>query len=281
MPGTLYIIGTPIGNLSDLSQRAIETLRSVELLYCEDTRVTGKLTGLIGSSARLRRLSDDSEARAWDAVIDEVRAGKAVGFATDAGMPGISDPARRLTRTAWSAGIVPVVIPGPSAVPTLLAACPFVSGPFSFLGFAPRKDGERARFADQLLKSPLPGVFFESPRRVHSLLDAVCSVLEPGRELLIGREMTKLHEQLVLFTAGQWLGDPALRASIPELGEFSVAVAGREETAQPVDAAQALAALERLTSAGFSRRDAVRALGAALDLPANELKRIAYDGPER
>lgn len=274
MTGRLYIIGTPIGNLADMTPRATETLRGLDVLYCEDTRVTGKLLQLLGlSGVELRALSDDAPAGRYGDAVAEVRSGRAVGFSADAGMPGISDPARRLTRAAWDGGVTPLVIPGVSALPTLLAACPFLANSFRFAGFAPRKGGERAQFAAELRDSDEPTVFFESPRRVHGLLDELCAALEPERELLIGRELTKLHEQLVLLKAEQW---PELRAGVPELGEFTLVVAGRPEQRREPDAEAAHAALVRLREAGFSSRDAARALAAALDLAPNQVKKLGY-----
>lgn len=274
MRGELYLIGTPIGNMSDLSPRARDTLAQLDILYCEDTRVTGKLLALLGLSLKLVALSDDHSAGRIDKAIAAVQAGRRIGFAADAGMPGVSDPGRRLVRAAWSAGITPSVIPGPSSPSTLLAACPFVDNSFRFVGYPPRKDGERAAFVAELAASPEPCFFFESPHRVHQVLELLADALEPQRELLIGREMTKLHEQLVLITAGQW---PDWELKLPTIGEYTVAVAGCPPPEQTADeAAQLLAELERLLAAGFSKRDAAKALAAVRQISANELKRLLY-----
>jgi 16S rRNA (cytidine1402-2'-O)-methyltransferase len=274
MSGQLLLIGTPIGNLGDLTYRAAETLRSLDVLYCEDTRVTAKLLRHLGASVPLRSLSDDAPEQRWGEAVAEALAGKRVGFATDAGMPGVSDPGRKLTRAAWAAGLTPTVIPGPSSVSALLAACPFVDNAFRFVGFPPRKAGERKAWIEGVAKSPEPCFFFEAPTRVHALLDALCASVEPERQVLIGREMTKLHEQLELFAAAQW---PGLRESIPARGEFTLAVAARAAgTVSSLDAEHALAALARLAAAGFSKRDAVKALAGAWDVPLNDMKRLAY-----
>lgn len=273
MVGELFIIGTPIGNLADMTPRGVETLRSLDVLYCEDTRVTAKLLSHLGVSVPTRALSDDSGPARIGEAVAAVQQGRRVGFSTDAGMPGISDPARRLTEAAWAAGIVPRVIPGVSALATLLAACPFVENSFVFLAFAPRKSGERDVFYKRIANSVDPCVFFESPRRVHTLLDELCGVLPDTRRILIGREMTKLHEQYAMFSAGEW---DDFRASIPELGEFSVAVEGAPAGERDIDADAARAALARLTQAGFSPRDAVKALAAALDIPPNAAKKLQY-----
>lgn len=274
MRGELYLIGTPIGNMSDLSPRARDILALLDVLYCEDTRVTGKLLALLGMSVKLVALSDDHSERRIDKAIASVQAGRRIGFSADAGMPGVSDPGRRLVRAAWAAGITPTVIPGPSSPSTLLAACPFIANSFRFAGFPPRKDGDRSAFVAELAASPEPCLFFESPHRVHQVLDLLSAAVEPERELLIGREMTKLHEQLVLFTAREW---PELQVQLPTIGEYTVAVAGCPPAEQTADeAAQLLAELERLLAAGFSKRDAAKALAAVRQISANELKQLLY-----
>jgi len=273
MAGKLYLIGTPIGNLGDVTRRAAEVLASLDALYCEDTRVTSKLLAHLGISLPLRALSDDHSDQRWAEPVQLALQGKRVGFVTDAGMPGASDPGRRLCRAAWEAGVTPAVIPGPSSVSTLLAACPFIDSSFLFVGFAPRKAGERRDFCARIAAADDPCLFFESPLRVHALLGELCAVLEPERQLLIGREMTKLHEQFVLFFAGEWA---EITERVPALGEFTVAVAARPEPVKLHGSEEALAALQRLTGAGFSKRDAVKALAAVWEMPANELKKLSY-----
>ncbi|MCC7477843.1 16S rRNA (cytidine(1402)-2'-O)-methyltransferase [bacterium] len=273
MSGALYLIGTPIGNLGDVSPRVTETLRSLDLLYCEDTRMTAKLLQLIGVKLPLRALSDDHGQEHWDSAVQAALDGQRIGFVSDAGMPGVSDPARRLTRSAWQAGMAPQVIPGPSALSTLLSACPFVDNSFVFKGFAPRKPGERSRFVAELRDSPLPCFFFESPLRAHALLEELCAAVEPERLILVGREMTKLHEQYALFMAEQWAEE---RGRIPERGEYSLAVAARPQTERSAEAEAASAALVRLEASGFSRKDAAKALAAVWDIGLNEIKKLSY-----
>lgn len=275
MRGELVLIGTPIGNLGDLTPRARETLLGLHVLYCEDTRVTGKLLSHLGIKLPLRALSDDQPQARVDEAVAAIKAGQRLGFVTDAGMPGVSDPGRRLTRAVWDAGYTPSVIPGPSSVGTALAACPFVYNRFRFIGFPPRKTNDRLAFIEQLVVSTEPCFFFESPHRVHGLLNELCATLEPQRELLIGREMTKLHEQLELFHAEDW---PSLCGCIPEMGEYTVAVAGRAASDTPPvhDAEDQSAALKRLLNAGFSKRDAVKALATIWEVSPNDLKKLLY-----
>jgi 16S rRNA (cytidine1402-2'-O)-methyltransferase len=281
MAGQLFLIGTPIGNLGDITARAVETLRSVDVLYCEDTRVTSKLLAHIGARPTLRALSDDAPEQRWAEAVGEALSGKRVGFVTDAGMPGVSDPGRKLVRASWAAGLAPTIIPGPGSVSALLAACPFVDNSFRFAGFPPRKAGERKQFIAALLCASEPWFFFEAPSRVHDVLDEICAALEPARQVLLGREMTKLYEQFVLFTAGEW---PGLRESVPAKGEFTLAVAAAPRPSAEDGASAAgghsvqeiREALARLDVVGLYGRDALRALAVVWEVAPNELKRLLY-----
>lgn len=276
MSGRLFLIGTPIGNLADFSPRAQSILRELDVLFCEDTRTTGKLLSHFGIRAHTRSLSDDSPDSAWQDAVAMVRQGLKVGYVSDAGMPGLSDPGRRLVRAAWEAGEIPSVIPGPSAVGTLLAACPFISKQFQFMGFAPRKKGERESFIEELATAPYPSFFFESPHRAHQLLEDLTLRLEPGRELMIGREMTKLFEQVLLFTAAEW---PRLADDVPQVGEFTIAVDRAPAAEHDPAAPGALDMVKRLVDAGFSQRDAIKATAIALGMQPNDVKNLVYSGP--
>jgi 16S rRNA (cytidine1402-2'-O)-methyltransferase len=271
--GAIILIGTPIGNLGDMTLRAVDGLRSLDVLFCEDTRVSGPLLAHFGLNVSLRALSDDLPQARVDEAVALALSGKRVGFVSDAGMPGVSDPARRLTRGAWSAGIAPQVIPGVSALATLLAVCPFVDGPFTFAGFAPRKNGEVAQFVKTLAVSFAPTMFFCGRSRIHSLLDELCASVEPSRQVLLGREMTKLYETYTLLEAGRW---SEMRESIPAKGEFTVAIARAPLVETPLDEQAARSALERLETAGFSTRDSIKALAAVWDRSPNEVKKLRY-----
>jgi len=277
MTGRLFLIGTPIGNLSDFSPRGQATLRELDVLYCEDTRTTAKLLSHFGIKANTRSLSDDSPDNAWEEAVALVRQGLKVGYVSEAGMPGLSDPGRKLVRAAWAAGETPVVIPGPSAVGTLLAACPFISRHFLFLGFAPRKKGERAAFLDAVAAAPEPSFFFESPHRARQLLDDLVPRLEPQRELMIGREMTKLFEQVLLFTAAEW---PRIATDVPEVGEFTIAVDKAPEAQCDVAELDVQDKVRQLVDAGLSQRDAIKAAAVMLDMHPNEVKNLVYSRPD-
>ena len=225
MPGELFLIGSPIGNLGDVSRRQLRILGTLDVLYCEDTRVTHKLLSHFGiSRVNLRSLPDDSKPSAWKKAIHEVDAGRKVGFITDAGMPGVSDPGRKLVRQAFESGIIPQVIPGCSALGTLLAACPFVDNNFAFHGFIPKTGGKRTDALKAIADSTMPVLYFDSPHRVRENMLELCELLEEEREVLIGREMTKMHEEFVLFRPAEV---ETVFKKIKIAGEFSIAVSGR------------------------------------------------------
>lgn len=272
MTGKLLMIGTPIGNIADMSPRAREGLQALDILFCEDTRVTGKLLAILGIRVETRSLHDDSSPKQWQNAISEALGGRQIGFVTDAGMPGVSDPGRRLVRLAWDSGVPVTVVPGPSSVGSLLACCPFVKNGFSFIGFAPRAQAELVQFADFISDSGEPVLFFDSPKRVHRTIGALAASLAAEREILIGRELTKLHEQLVLLKAQDW---PAVSETIPGLGEFTIAVSGCPKPASPQNTELKDNVL-KLLDQGFSKRDAVLAVSVISSVPLNKVKSLVY-----
>lgn len=274
MPGALYLIGSPIGNLGDISRRQLRALSQLDILYCEDTRVTHKLITHFGiSKLNLRSLPDDSKPRAWKKAIMEVENGRTVGFITDAGMPGVSDPGRKLVRQAFEAGIVPQVFPGASAISTLLAACPFVENSFAFHGFIPKTGGKRTDALKAIADSPMPVLYFDSPHRVRDNTLELCSLLSEDREILIGREMTKMHEEFVLFTPAEV---ETVFKRIKIAGEFTMAVSAKQASEEEIDDELLRQRLELLQENGFSSRDAVKALSLALDVKPNRLKKLGF-----
>lgn len=267
------MIGSPIGNLDDITRRAVKVFGTLDRLYCEDTRVTRKLMSALGIQVSLKSLSDDNPASHWTGSIEYVLAGHQVGFITDAGMPGLSDPGRKLVKLAWKRGIVPTVIPGPSSVGSLLALCPFVSNTFQFLGFSPRKAAEIESFVSTILGSSQPSFLFESPKRVHKLLAALCAKAQPTRQIMVGRELTKQYEQVVVFAASQW---PSVSNTILAKGEFTVAVEGKKPSPDPKLEEQINSALSRLAKAGFSARDSAKAVAATMEISLNKVKKAVY-----
>ena len=211
--GTLYMVGTPIGNLSDASPRVVQTLTDADLLLCEDTRVTSKLLAHFGIHVPLQRADENVLADRIPQVLDRLASGERVAFVSDAGMPGVSDPGQRLVDAALEAGERVEVIPGPSAVTCALVASGLPMEHFFFEGFLPRKKGPMAERLRQLAAVPGALVLYESPRRVAATL-AVIAV----------RELTKLHEECVRGLAPQVAEEIAARDEVK--GECVVVIEG-------------------------------------------------------
>jgi 16S rRNA (cytidine1402-2'-O)-methyltransferase len=217
---TLYVVGTPIGNLEDLSRRAERVLAEVSAIAAEDTRVTARLLARIGVRKPMLSYRAPVEKRGLPAVLRALEEGD-VALVTDAGTPGVNDPGQRLVAAAVAAGHQVAPVPGPSAVATALSISGFSGDGFVFLGYLPRKPGELRRLFDSLREERRPAVAFDSPYRVLKSLAALAEVL-PDRRLMLGRELTKLHEQVLRGTAAEVLEALAGKAR----GEFTLVVAG-------------------------------------------------------
>ena len=216
-PATLFLVPTPIGNLGDITFRAVDTLRSAHRIVAEDTRRTRKLLSHLGIDAhKLYRLDANANTHDLDRVVRWMTDGDTVALATDAGTPSVSDPGQALVKRAVEANIPVVSLPGPSAVTTALAASGLVDGPFSFLGFAPRSQGELANFMANLADHLEPCILFDAPHRVHKTLQAIAETM-PSRSVVVARELSKIHEELVRGTAlevamldREWVGEITL-----------------------------------------------------------------------
>lgn len=196
VPAGLHIVGTPLGNLSDLSPRAAETLRAADVLACEDTRRSAVLARHVGAHGTLVSLHAHNEASRTAEVIRRLRAGDRVALLTDAGMPSVSDPGARLVEVARHEGVPVHVVPGPSAVTTAVAACGAPGDRFVFVGFMPRKAGERAALLESADATGSTVVAFESPHRLPDLL-AWLAARDPSRTAAVCRELTKRFEEVV------------------------------------------------------------------------------------
>ncbi len=202
-PG-VYLVGTPIGNLGDLSPRAVAVLREVDVIMAEDTRQTLKLLNRFEIKTHLMSCHKFNEASRVRQVLDRVEAGQAVALVTDSGMPGVSDQGARLVRACRQAGVVLSVIPGPSAVTAAVALCGMVENGFLFEGFLSHKSAARKRRLDQLADMPVPVIFFESPYRLLKLLREIEEVLG-SRSVFVGRELTKKFEEHLWGTPAEIL----------------------------------------------------------------------------
>jgi 16S rRNA (cytidine1402-2'-O)-methyltransferase len=215
--GCLYVVSTPIGNLGDITLRAIEVLKASPVVVAEDSRRTRALLSHLGIGGKsVRALNAHASARAVDEVVDALLAGSDVAYATDAGTPSVSDPGRALVSEAARRGIDVRVVPGASAVTATIALSGMVDSGFTFLGFLPRKGGARKASLTGIVQSELPTVLFESPERIADTLGELAA-LAPEREAFVGRELTKLHEQGLRGTlrelathAGTWRGEITL-----------------------------------------------------------------------
>ena len=246
MPGTLYVIATPIGNLGDLSPRAAEVLRSVAAIAAEDTRRTLQLLAHLGAPAptMLSLPAFDERGRA-SAVLARLAAGEDVALCTDAGTPGVSDPGQQLVAAAWAAGVRVVPIPGPCAAVAALACSGLPSDRFFVQGFLPRKGGGRAEVLRQLAGIPATLVLYEAGNRVGETLRDLRAALG-DREAALARELTKLHEEV----ARGKLSHLADRFAGGARGEVTIVLAGAEAGIAPAEPEPLEAVLRRRMAAG-------------------------------
>ena len=204
MPGNLYIVATPIGNLKDLTQRAKETLESVGFVICEDTRVTSKIMATLGIRKTLKAWHQRASDAALQSIIREIEQGTDAAYTSDAGTPGVNDPGGKLVALALDQGIKVIPIPGPSALTAAISVCGFPMEHFAYLGFVPHKKGRQTFFKDIAAREEAV-VFFESTHRLIKALESLVMTLDPGRLMFMGRELTKMHETLYRGTAQEVL----------------------------------------------------------------------------
>jgi 16S rRNA (cytidine1402-2'-O)-methyltransferase len=221
----LYVVASPIGNLGDLSERAVATLREADVVAAEDTRRTGKLLAHLGLKKPLVAFYDAVEDERAGVLLAALARGQSVALVSDAGTPAVSDPGYRLIRAALEAGSRVVPIPGPSAVLAALVASGLPTDRFRFEGFVPRKAGARDALLDGLADEGATTVVFESPNRLHKTLDALAQRW-PDREVCVARELTKLHEELVRGPARAVAA--TFRERGPVKGEVTLVVAGTD-----------------------------------------------------
>ena len=235
LPPALYIVATPIGNLGDITLRALDTLKSVDRVAAEDTRVSGQLLAHFDIRKPLVSIREHNERAAADKVIAWIVAGEAVAYVSDAGTPAVSDPGARLVAAVRAAGLTVVPIPGVSAVTTALSAAGIESGQWLFHGFLPPKSGARRAQLQSLAALPVALVFYEAPHRIEETLADMAAVLDASRPVTLARELTKRFESIVTLP----LADaPAWLAADPNhmRGEFVVIVHPPAAAAAMVDA---------------------------------------------
>ena len=266
-PGILYVVATPIGNLEDITLRALRILKEVDLIAAEDTRQTRKLLTHYGIPTSLTSYYDQVEASKAPLLIEQLKAGTKIALATDAGTPGISDPGYRLVKGAWEVGIRVVPIPGPSALTALLSCAGLPTHRFAFEGFLPAKRGFRVKALEELKNEERTLVFFEPAKRLLACLEDMRSVFG-NREAAIGRELTKIYEEILRGKLSELIG---LLQGREVRGEVTLLVAGWEEAgeAEEVPLEEEIKALE---AQGLSLKEIARLIGEKRGIA----KRVVY-----
>jgi 16S rRNA (cytidine1402-2'-O)-methyltransferase len=276
-PGTLFVVATPIGNLEDITLRAIRVLREVALIAAEDTRRTSRLLHHLGITTRTISLHEHNEHDRAQSLIERLLAGDSVALVTDAGTPLVSDPGQLVTAAAAARGIRIEPIPGASAILAALAGAGMPFSRFAFLGFTPTKQNARRTFYKEADSLQLPFVVYEAPHRLRASLDDASATLSP-RPLVVARELTKIHEEFVRTTTKD---APDVFRSREVIGEFTLlfgaAEVPRDMRREPLPDATIWAELGRLAGEGHSRREAV----AELARRENRSSKDIYAAAER
>ncbi len=271
MPGMLYLVPTPIGNLGDISVRCRETLEAVDFIAAEDTRVSLKLLNYLGIRKNLISYYEHNKAQKGNVILDRILAGETCALVSDAGSPAISDPGEDLVKQCAEAGITVCAIPGPCAVITALSISGQATGRFCFEGFLSTAKKSRREHLESLIHETRTMVFYEAPHKLLNTLESMAEVFGNDRPISLCRELTKLHEEVIRTTLG---GAIELYSQQPPKGEYVLVVAGatpgEKAAATPEDAAARVA---ELMESGVSRKDAIKQTAIELDLPKN----VVYD----
>jgi 16S rRNA (cytidine1402-2'-O)-methyltransferase len=279
MPGTLFLVATPIGNLEDMTFRAVRVLREVSLIAAEDTRRTGTLLTHYQIDTPTTSLHDHNEKSRVPMLVKRLQAGENLAVVTDAGMPSISDPGYLMVTAALEVGAMVEVVPGASALTTAIAGSGLPADLVAFRGFAPARAGERERFFREFRLAPGTSVFFETP---HRLRESLKSLLENAgdRRIAVAHELTKLHESWHRGFVSQVIADERL----PDKGEFTIVVGEEErkldsrkpiDSLDPIQVASEFGELTKTT--GLDRREALAELARRHQVP----KRSVYAMIER
>jgi 16S rRNA (cytidine1402-2'-O)-methyltransferase len=262
-------VGTPIGNLGDLSPRAVKALADADLVVCEDTRRTRILLDRHGISAKLESYHRHNEARRTGELVPRLQAGERIALASDAGLPSLNDPGARLISAALEHGVEVTVLPGPSAVETALVASGLVADRYTFVGYLPRTEEGRRALWRETAAWAWPIVAFESPRRLPTTLASLAAI-DSQRRVAVCRELTKRFEEVVRGTAGE----VAARFATPPKGEVTVVV-GPAERRRDEGEEEAASAVAELVAAGVPRRQAADVVARLTGVARNRLYRAS------
>ena len=272
--GTLYLVGTPIGNMADLSDRAKKVLAEVDFVAAEDTRNSGLLLSRIGVKRPMASYHEHNKRDSGEAIVRRLAAGEACALVTDAGMPAISDPGEDLVRLCGERGVPVCAIPGPSAVVTALAVSGLSTRRFVFEGFLPQKASERREVLDGLAAERRTIVLYEAPHRLRETLGELFEALG-DRRIAVCRELTKINEEVLRCTLREAI---AHFAAVEPRGEFVLVVSGANGERSvdfPADPAEHVAFYER---AGLERKDAIKAAAKDRGLAKGEFYKMLVDG---
>jgi 16S rRNA (cytidine1402-2'-O)-methyltransferase len=264
--GTLFVVATPIGNLEDLTFRAVRILREVDRIACEDTRHTRQLLGRHGISKPLVSYHEHNESTRSEELLRDLQAGTSIALVSDAGTPLISDPGYRLVKAARQQGIPVSPIPGPSALLASLSASGLPTDAFVFLGFPPSKQGARRKLLEECGAWPMTLVFYEAPHRILDTLADIVATLGP-RPVVLAREVTKVHEEFLQGTAAELLAVLAKRP--PLKGEITLLI-GKGESVEAGDTPLDLA-VQELIQAGVPRMQAFKTVAKRRGLSKREV----------
>lgn len=274
--GVLYVVATPIGNLEDITYRAVRVLREAGVIACEDTRHTRKLLDHYGIEGKLVSYHEHNEAERARDLVQTLLEGTSVAQVSDAGMPGISDPGYRLIRLAIEQGIRVVPVPGPSALVAALAVSGLPTDAFEFRGFLPARSGQRRTVLEQIRRADHTVIFYEAPHRIQESVEDIVAVLGPARPVVIARELTKVHEEFLRGTAG---GIAAQLRERELKGEITILIGKAlegEQVGGEADLAERLQEIMR--EQGIDEKAALKALAKERGVSKSELYRELQRG---
>lgn len=276
MAGTLYVVATPLGNLGDLSPRAADTLKRAAVVAAEDTRHTKTLLAHVGSSAELVSFHAHSTGRALERILALLGGGNDVALVTDAGTPTVSDPGAELVAAARARDIAVVTVPGPTAVAAALAVSGLAADRYLFLGFLPRKGGERRRLLETIAQSQWTVALFEAPTRVAELLADLSAACGEERPAAVARELTKVFEETRAGTLAELAG---YYAEAPPRGEVTVIVAGTGKARPPAvaGAPDPAARARSLLAQGKTRKDVAEQLADETGISRNTAYKLVME----
>ncbi|MEH2267060.1 MAG: 16S rRNA (cytidine(1402)-2'-O)-methyltransferase [Nostoc sp.] len=271
-PGTLYVVGTPIGNLEDITFRAVRILQTVDIIAAEDTRHTGKLLQHFQVKTPQVSYHEHNRTSRIPELLEHLVNDKAIALVSDAGMPGISDPGYELVKACIEAGIPVVPIPGASAAITALSAAGLPTDRFVFEGFLPAKTQQRQEHLESLQTESRTLIFYESPHRLRDTLQDLAEVWGSDRQIVLGRELTKLYEEFWRGTIAEAIAHYSQRE--PQ-GEYTLVVAGIPASQPQLTEEELKAELKQLITQGISRSQASRQLAKFTSLPRRQLYQLA------